>query len=73
MDPEYSILKHRMDKIVVREALKLQDLDLVSLTKVAERAITEVRFLLPPSAHFVILATSRSLLTLCTFTRTLRH
>eukprot|EP00899_Mesostigma_viride_P012605 jgi/Mesvir1/21345/Mv10027-RA.2 len=40
-DPEFSILKQRIGRAVVREGRREETLDLVKLTKLAERMITE--------------------------------
>eukprot|EP00899_Mesostigma_viride_P027246 jgi/Mesvir1/7706/Mv11663-RA.27 len=40
-DPEYSILKQRLARATIREGKDVADLDLVGITKIAERMITE--------------------------------
>ena len=42
LDPEYSILKHRVHQCVSAKGASHDSLDLVSLTKFAEEAITQV-------------------------------
>jgi len=41
MDPEYSILKHRLERRIAAAGLKHVSFELVSLTSIAEQAITE--------------------------------
>jgi len=41
LDPEYSVLKARMDKKILKSGYKVKELDLASLTSLGEQAITE--------------------------------
>jgi hypothetical protein len=42
LDPEFTILKQRLARRIRYEQLDLRDLDLVKMTEVAERVITDV-------------------------------
>ncbi|KAF5842133.1 Bestrophin, RFP-TM, chloride channel-domain-containing protein [Dunaliella salina] len=59
-DPEYSILKQRLARQLKSEGCKVEDLDLVSITKAAERTITnDLKHLIskavdPSKANYVV-------------------
>jgi len=43
MDPEYSILKHRLEQHMIKSGIGHKGIQLDKLTKIAEQAITNAR------------------------------
>jgi len=53
LDPEYSILKGRLETYISKRGVEPKTLDLVTLTKLAEEAITSVSCQAPMEQHLV--------------------
>ena len=55
MDPEYTILKHRLEQHMVKTGIGHKGIELHTLTKVAEQAITDVSTLVHEPQHHRLL------------------